>query len=161
MNKKKFFEFLNKNKINYTHFNHQPVFTSEEANLLNLPNEKNVIKNIFICDDKKRNFFLICLPSHKKIDLIFLQKFLNTRRLKLASEKYLKLYLNLVSGSVNPLGILNDSSRKVTLIFDNSLKYKNIGIHPMENNATIFLEFEDLLKIIKNHGNDILFLDLK
>ena len=37
---------------------------------------------------------------------------------------------------------------------------KLIGVHPNENTATVWLKTEDLLDIIKEHGNPVQVLEL-
>ena len=67
--------------------------------------------------------------------------------------------MNLTKGSVTPLGILNDTDKKVIVYID---KYFNdiIGIHPNDNTATIYLKVEDLIDIIKSHGNEVHIVEI-
>ena len=61
-----------------------------------------------------------------------------------------------------PLGILNDEERKVQVFLDREFLEgrKLIGVHPNENTATVWLKTEDLLDIIKEHGNPVQVLEL-
>ena len=63
--------------------------------------------------------------------------------------------LNLKPGSVTPLGILNDINKKVIVYLDEDFRKAPgiIGIHPNDNTATIWLKMDDLINIIKEHGN--------
>lgn len=65
--------------------------------------------------------------------------------------------LKLTPGSVTPLGILNDDERKVTFYLDKDFTEppQIIGVHPNENTATVWLKADDLISIIKNHGNTV------
>lgn len=64
--------------------------------------------------------------------------------------------LGLIPGAVTPLGILNDSERKVKFFLDEELVNGGlIGVHPNDNTATVWLKTTDLVYIIKEHGNDI------
>ena len=45
-------------------------------------------------------------------------------------------------------------------IFDSELQNKTIGMHTMENTATVFLKFEDLYNLLLPHGNEIRIIDL-
>ena len=64
--------------------------------------------------------------------------------------------LGLIPGAVTPLGILNDSEKKVKLFLDEEpLKCGLIGVHPNDNTATVWLKTTDLIDIIKEHGNEI------
>ena len=47
------------------------------------------------------------------------------------------------------------------VVFDKSLQNQQIGIHPMENTATIFMAFEDVEKLVEDHGNPIVKCDFE
>lgn len=72
------------------------------------------------------------------------------------------LFLKLSSGSVSSLGLLNDQDLKVTFYLDEDfVKDKQIiGVHPNDNTATLWLKVEDLMAIIKEHGNTINYFEL-
>ena len=63
--------------------------------------------------------------------------------------------INLTAGSVTPFGILNDKECKINCFIDEDFtKIGNIiGIHPNDNTATVWLKVDDLVDIIKEHGN--------
>ena len=64
-------------------------------------------------------------------------------------------HLSLVPGQVGPLAAINDPSHAVEFIFDQDIKNEtNLGIHPSDNTATIFMSFADLLKVLKKTGHD-------
>ena len=85
-----------------------------------------------------------------------------TRPLSFASEQDLMNILNLIAGSVTPLGLLNDKELKVTFYLDKDfLKDKQIiGIHPNDNTATLWLKVTDLIDMIKEHGNQVNIVEL-
>ena len=70
--------------------------------------------------------------------------------------------MNLIPGAVTPLGLLNDKELKVKFYLDKDflLDKKIIGIHPNDNTATIWLKVEDLLDIIKEHGNEVNIVEI-
>ena len=87
----------------------------------------------------------------------------NTRPLSFASEKELKDMIQILPGSVSPLGILNDKENKVKVFLDKEFIEKTdiIGIHPNDNTATIWLKTKDLINIIKEHGNKVELVEIK
>ena len=107
-------------------------------------------------DDKKRNYYLITVRGAKRVDLKEFGTEHRTRRLSFASADDLKKYIGVEPGSVSPLGLLNDEERKVKFFLDSEFKdvTGRIGIHPNENTATVWLKTDDLIKIIKDHGNE-------
>jgi len=90
------------------------------------------------------------------VNLKELRGLLDSRPLRFASEEELSHYLGLQKSAVSPFGILNDTERKVEVIIDEDLlPLHNIGIHPNQNIATIWISIEDLLKLIQRHGNNV------
>ena len=64
--------------------------------------------------------------------------------------------LDLIPGAVTPLGILNDSEKKVKLFLgEELLKCGLIGVHPNDNTATVWLKTTELIDIITEHGNEV------
>ena len=71
--------------------------------------------------------------------------------------------IQILPGSVSPLGILNDKENKVKVFLDKEFIEKTdiIGIHPNDNTATIWLKTKDLINIIKEHGNKVELVEIK
>ena len=77
-------------------------------------------------------------------------------RLSFASEERLEKYLGLKKGAVTPLGILNDTACAVKVFLDRDfLEKEEIGVHPNDNTASVYLKTADLMQIIKEHGNSL------
>lgn len=155
----KVFNKLEEMGIRYEVTRHSAVYTMEEMENLNMENGSEIVKNLFLRDDKKERYFLIVLSKEKKLDVKKIQQNLQSRRLSFASEDDLQKILGLTKGSVSPFGILNDSSCMVEVIIDSDLSNKYIGVHPNENTATVWIKLEDLEAIIKNHGNSVNYIE--
>ena len=69
--------------------------------------------------------------------------------------------LNVSKGSVTPLAVINDKENKVISVFSKDLKNEIVGIHPMENSASIFLSFEDIIKAIEKYQNRIIICNIE
>lgn len=157
--KGKIYQLLKDKGISYDVLEHDAVFTMEDMENLGLTEKGVVCKNLFLRDAKGKNHFLVCVPEEKKIDLKTFHDKIGSTKVSFASEERLQKYLGIRQGSVSPLGVLNDEERNVTVIFDKELQWqKEIGIHPNDNTATIWLSFEDLRHIIQEHGNEILLV---
>lgn len=155
------FEKLNELGINYDLIEHPAVYTIEEMDALNISNKNQIVKNLFLRDDKKEQYLLLVLPKNKKVNLKDLKMKINSRPLTFASEDSLNEYLSLNKGSVTPFGILNDDFRRVEVIIDKSLlDYEHIGLHPNENTATVFIRPKDLELVIMDHGNQFRYVDI-
>lgn len=127
----------------------------EELSSVELPYPEYQAKNLFVRDDKKRNYYLITVKGDKKINLKEFKNNHNTRRLSFASADDLLAIMKLEPGAVNPLGILSDNENKVHLFIDQDFWKDNhlIGIHPNDNTATVWLKIDELINLIEAHGN--------
>lgn len=162
MNKQEIYDFLKENNIWHEITEHKAVYNMEELKDLDLPYPDQDAKNLFVRDDKKRNYYLITVKGEKRVDLKEFRKRNNTRNLSFASEQDLMEILELIPGAVTPLGILNDKERKVKFFIDRDFlnEPEIIGIHPNDNTATIWLKAKDLIEIIKKHGNEVNVVEL-
>ena len=162
MNKTDIYKFLDDNDINYEVIEHKPVFNMNELIDLNLPSLEYTAKNIFLKDDKKENYYLITVKNFKKVDLKKFKSVNNTRHLSFASDEELENIMKLKSGSVSPMGLLNDEELKVVFYLDHEFLNGDsiIGVHPNDNMATILIKVDDLIKIIEQHGNKVNIVSL-
>lgn len=157
MNKQDIYEFIKSKKIWYEITEHEAVLNMEELSKIEMPYPEYDAKNLFVRDDKKRNYYLITVKGDKRVDLKEFSNNNGTRKLSFASENDLMEIMNLIPGAVTPLGLLNDKDIKITFYLDKEFLNDKaiIGIHPNDNTATIWLKVEDLVGIIKEHGNQV------
>lgn len=162
MNKQEIYDFIKSKNIWHEITEHKAVFNMNELSEIEVPYPEYDAKNLFVRDDKKRNYYLITVKGDKKVDLKEFRRQNNTRPLSFASEQELMSIMNLIAGSVTPLGMLNDKELKVAFYLDKDfLNGKQIiAIHPNENTATLWLKVEDLISIIKEHGNEVNIVEL-
>ena len=162
MDKQDIYSYLNSKNIWYEITEHKAVFNMAELSQIYIPYPEADAKNLFIRDNKKRNYYLITVKGDKRVDLKEFRKKNNTRALSFASENDLMNIMRLIPGSVTPLGILNDKEVKVKLFIDRDFLESPgiIGIHPNENTATVWLKIEDLINIIKEHGNQVEVIEI-
>ena len=162
MNKQEIYDFIKSKNIWHEITEHKAVFNMDELSEIETPYPEYDAKNLFVRDDKKRNYYLITVKGNKRVDLKEFRNNNGTRTLSFASEQDLMGIMNLIAGSVTPLGLLNDKDLKVVFYLDKDfLKDKQIiGIHPNENTATLWLKIEDLIDIVKEHGNQVNVVEL-
>lgn len=157
MNKQEVYDFIKSKNIWYEITEHKAVFSMEELSEVEIPYPKYDAKNLFVRDDKKRNYYLITVKGNKRVDLKEFKTKNNTRRLSFASKQDLMDIIGVAAGSVTPLALLNDKDLKVVFYLDKDFlnDKRIIGIHPNDNTATVWLKIEDLIDIIKEHGNQV------
>ena len=163
MDKKQIYEYIKNKQIWYEITEHKAVYSMSEISEVEIPYPEADAKNLFVRDDKKENYYLITVRGNKRVNLKEFRKENNTRPLSFASEKELKDIIQILPGSVSPLGILNDKENKVKVFLDKEFIEKTdiIGIHPNDNTATIWLKTKDLINIIKEHGYEVELVEIK
>ncbi len=155
MNKQEIYEYLKNKNIQHKITEHEAVYNMEELAQIDIPYPEAVAKNLFVRDDKKKNYYLIVVKDDKKVNLKEFRLKNKTRPLSFASEQDLFDIMGLRPGSVTPFGILNDDGRKVSAFIDRDFMELPgfIGVHPNDNTATVWLKTEDLIGLLKEHGN--------
>lgn len=158
---KEVLEYLDNKNIKYELVEHEEVHTIEDMENAGLLENGYVCKNLFLRNANGKMHFLLSCHHSKEIKLDEIAKKIGSTRLSFASGERLEKYLKLENGYVSPFGILNDESKSVVVLFDKELiGKKNVGFHPNTNKATIFLDFNDVKKMIEEHDNDVLFIKL-
>lgn len=156
MKLEKILEELN---IKYDKLKHEPLFTVLEAQKIKGKIKGVGCKNLFL-KDKKEKYFLLVVEDEKKIDLKLVAKILEVKSLSFARDDELKSILNLTSGSVTPLGIINDKDKKALLVFDKELANKILLVHPNINTETWALDFKDLVKVFDYFQHDYVLVEM-
>ena len=155
--KKEIYELLEAKDIAFERLEHEAVYTMEDMDKAGITARGTVCKNLFLRDAKGKNHFLVTVPEERRVDLKALAEKIGSTKLSFASSERLSKYLGVEQGCVSPLGILNDESRSVTVVFDRDLPPSDaIGVHPNDNTATIWLDFASLRRLIEEHGNEVM-----
>ena len=149
-------QYLEEKNIPFEWVEHKAVFTIAEMEELGLESMEETAKNLFLRDQKGKRHFLIVIRADKQANLKELGEKLAIGKLSFASEERLEKYMGLKKGAVSPLGVLNDENCAVEVFFDEDfLKMEKIGVHPNDNTASVYLKTEDLLSVIRDHGNSL------
>lgn len=153
-NEQKLYDILNSLEIKYIKYEHNPVYTCDEAKELDIEITGQHCKNLFLRNRKGDVHYLVILDESKTIDLKALSKQIGSSSLSFASEERLFKYLQLKPGSVTPFGLINDVEREVIVLIDKDLVNRSpINFHPNVNNATLGISYGDFEKFIKWHNN--------
>lgn len=148
MGKQEVVALLNERGVTFDMVEHEAVYTMEGMDELQLPFAQEVVKNLFLRDDKKRNYYLVVMPEDKPANIKELRATLEARPLRFASEEDLAKYLGVIAGAVTPFGALNDPEGIVQVVFDEDLRsYSGLGVHPNDNTATLHVPLDAILAI--------------
>lgn len=162
MTEKEFLAFLDANGFTYLRTEHPAVFTCDEAEL-HRPNVPAVsTKNLFLCDKKKRRFFLAVTSCEKTVKLEALSAQLDVAHIRFGSENDLMRLLGVTRGSVTMMGLINDTDHKVELWMDSDIwQAEYFQSHPLVNTATLVLAKAELERFFALTGHAIHFFEEK
>lgn len=149
------FALLDDAGVAYEALRHPAVYTIDGLDALELPKKERIAKNLYLRDDKRRHYYLVVAEKGKRADLKALRRTISSRPLSFASEEETEKLLGVSSGSVSPLGILNDEDRKTKVLIDDFFLGGEIGVHPNENTSTLWLKTEKLMEMIRRHGTAV------
>lgn len=160
MNKTETYQYLKDKGISYEVTEHGAVYNMEELVAVDLPYPDCDAKNLFVRDDKKRNYYLITVKGEKRVNLKEFRKAHGLRNLSFASPDDLEKIMGLIPGAVTPLGLLNDEEKKVIFYLDQEFEESLIGVHPNDNTATVWMQSKDLLALLKEHGTEVNIVEI-
>jgi Ala-tRNA(Pro) deacylase len=155
------YEFLHKNDIPYERYDHEAVFTCEQADRLCIKSTAAKTKNLFLRDRKARRHFLVTVSNEKSVDIKGLENVLGVKGLSFALPDRLMEYLGLTPGAVTILAALNDTSGRVEVIVDKELwKSEVIQCHPLVNTSTLVISQKDIERFLILTGHTPMILDV-
>ena len=162
MNKQEIYDLLREKGLWFEVTEHPAVYNMAELAEIALPYPEADAKNLFVRDDKKRNYYLVTVKGKKHVDLKAFRAAQQTRPLSFASAEELFERLSLTPGSVTPLGLLNDESCCVQFFLDEDFCKGDglVGVHPNDNTATVWMNARDLIALIEVHGNPVRVIPL-
>ncbi len=157
MNRNAVLALLKSRGIPFELAEHRAVYNMADLAEIALPHPEADAKNLFVRDDKRRNYYLITVRGEKRVDLKAFRHAHGMRPLSFASDEELAALLALTPGAVTPLGLLNDETRCVALFIDEALLEGDglIAVHPNDNTATIWLKTADLIALLREQGHPV------
>lgn len=150
--KQDLFDFLDYLSIKHTTTDHAPVFTVDEGLDIKAKLPGGHTKNLFL-KDKSGALFLVCALGDTPIKINRLHPVLDCKRLSFGNPELLLEHLGVTPGSVTLFSLINDKDGAVTLVLDKALlNYDIVNFHPLLNDATTAITFEDMVKFA--HATD-------
>jgi Ala-tRNA(Pro) deacylase len=118
-------------------------------------------KNLFIKDGKTKRYFLLTTPADKKIELKVISKIVHAKKLSLANQDALKLYLGVDPGAVSPLGLINDHEEKVEYLLDSEVwEASVVNFHPNDNSKSLEFTNANFKKLVPLLNKNYKILDI-
>ncbi|MFK7997166.1 MAG: prolyl-tRNA synthetase associated domain-containing protein [Granulosicoccus sp.] len=154
---------LEKHGVEHDTMTHEPLYTVEQARMVNYTEPGAHTKNLFL-RNKKGRMFLLVVERDQRVDLRSLRDKLNIPggQFAFASTERLGHYLGVVPGSVSPLAIYNDHDCAVQVLIQNTLlEHEWIYLHPCRNTHSTRLRTRDLLDTLSAWKHPVTALTLE
>lgn len=154
-------EYLNTLDIKFKIVEHEPAYTTEEADKYIEGHDGVRTKTMFICNKKKTNYYMIIMDDSKRLDMNKFKEIASEKQMKMASEEALKEKLGIEPGMVSPFGLLNNDEKDVKIYMDKEIIIEEImTFHPNDNTKTLFINTKDLFKYFENIGYKLNIIEL-
>ena len=140
------YAFLDGLGVEYDRTDHEHADTIEACHAVEQVLGCEICKNLLLTNRQMTELYLLRMPGEKPFKTRILSKQIGTARLSFAAPEQMLAALGVTPGSVSPLGLLNDTEKKVHLLIDRELlDQEYIGMHPCLNTSTLRLATADLL----------------
>lgn len=149
------YAYLAAHEIPYERYDHQPVFTCEEAEHAVPPIAAAHTKNLFLRDKKGLRHWLLVTLCSKAVDLKQVAESIGGDKLSLGSPERLLKHLGVTPGAVTILALLNDATHAVELVIDEDVwQAPSIRAHPLVNTTTLAIAQSDVRRFLRATGHE-------
>ena len=146
--KQKIFDILDSLEIEYTNYEHDAVFTCDEAKGVDIPGYR--VKSLLLRNKKATSFYMIVLPDNKHLDTNIIRSIFDDSKMSFASPERMMEKIGLKPGSVSPFALINNEERDIRVVFDSVLQSELIGFHPLQNDNTVVLNMKSVEHFLEN-----------
>jgi len=134
---------LDKNKIKYEILKHKTVFTVYDKAQTLKKKLNEIAKTLLVKADKE--YWLVVLPAHLKLDFGKLKKMLKAKKISIAPEKEMKTKLGVKPGTITPFATIH---KKIGIMVDNGLlKTQHVILGAGTFNESIRMKAKDYFKL--------------
>lgn len=152
-------ELLEKLDISYRWVDHPPAFTvADSANILV---NKTPIKNLLLQEQNGDQLFLVVMAGLERLDMKATARRLSVNKLHFASAETLLKTMHVTPGSVSIFGLIYPESNNISVVIDAQLMNSNeLGFHPNDNTATVFIPNARIENILRHTGHRYKIMNL-
>lgn len=141
--------------IEYERFEHPAPDTMEDCFKIDEKIGIMHCKNLFLCNRTQDKFYLLLIMGDKRFRTATVSKLLGVSRLSFATPEHMLEKLNVLPGSVTPMGLMNNAEHDIRVVIDDGiLEQERVLVHPCVNTASIALTPADILNFIDRCGNE-------
>ena len=148
--------------IEYLRVDHEPAMTMEACAGVDKVLGTAMCKNLLLANRQNTRFYLLLLPGDKPFKTSVFSKAIGSSRLSFAKPEYMERFLDITSGSLSVLGLMNDRENQVELYVDEQvLAEENLGCHPCVNTSSLRIRTGDLVeKLLPAMGHEMRIIRL-
>lgn len=141
------YDLLDRLGIEYQRVDHEAKMTIAACNDVDQLLDITICKNLFLCNSKKTEFFLLVMPGDKRFVTKEVSKMIGSTRLAFADESYMEEFMDITPGSVTILGLMNDQKNRIHLLIDKEVaEAEYFGCHPCINTSSLKIRTKDILE---------------
>ena len=97
----------------------------------------------------KDKYYLYITDVNTNVDMKALPKKIGIEKIRFAEKNKLQQILNVPVDCVTLFGIMNNKNNNLEIIIDDTvLLDKNVNFHPLRNDATTTISYQDMMKFI-------------
>lgn len=159
---KEVYDTLDKLKIEYYRVVTDEAITMEDC--VNIKNalETEIVKTLFLCNQKKTKFYLYVTKSNRRFDTKIFCKKLGISRVSFASEELLMEKMKVNIGATSVFCLLNDNENATSFVIDKDiLKMPYYGCSDTTTTGYMKIKMEDLYKFLKYVNHEIYIIDVE
>lgn len=150
--KQKIFDILDDLQIEYTNYEHEAVFTCDEAKWVDVPGYR--VKSLLLRNKKASQYYMVVLPDRKKLDTNIIRSMFDESKLSFASPERMMEKIWLSPWSVSPFALINNIENDIKVIFDADIKDGLVWFHPLQNDNTVVLKMISVEHFLDNIENE-------
>lgn len=152
------YTYLDTHQIEYTYYEHIPVFTVAESEAIKDSIKSTHTKNLFLTN-KQWWFLLVTIEAHKKFPTNALRRYMWLKNLSFWSAEQMLEQLQLTPWSVSLFGLIH-APKSLKVYIDKSLREADlVWRHPNSNDATLVVTHEMLEKFLKTTWHEYQVID--
>ena len=156
--RQKIFDILEVLWSQYTNYEHDAVFSCDEAKGVDIPGVR--VKSLLLRNKKATNYYMVVLPDFKQLDTNIIRAVFDDSKMSFASEDRMMEKIWLRPWSVSPFALVNNEEKYIVVVFDAELKNVLIGFHPLQNDNTVVLEMSEVEKFLNHLDVEYVFANL-
>ena len=141
---------LKKNSVEFQTIEHEPVFTSKQAAAVRGLRLEQGAKSLLFKADK--DFVLVVVPGHKKVDWKKLKQTLGVKSIRLANAEEVLRQMGVEIGACYPFG---NVANLRTLVDKTLAEQAIISCNPGRHDISIKFKFADYQNIVKPEIVDV------